>query len=307
MNNFAISNLEHCLGSDKKHILNFGKIFSNMKELRLKTGIDFINKSKKDEDVLTLSLRSCKKTLKKFKGRIDCLVVVTQTAKNRLPPVSYILQGKLRLNKDIICYDLNMGCSGFVYALSLIQSQIKNGLIKNALLVCSDTYTKFFRANDRNCISLFSDAASSCIIKKKISSFKPTFSFLSQGSGYNSLIEKNNVIFMNGPEVFFFTTNSVPELFYKLLKKSNCRLKNIDHFVFHQASKLVLDKLKSKLKIPKEKFHTNYKSIGNTTSSTIPILLETLNKKKILKKNDTVMLLGFGVGLSIAGCVIKWN
>ena len=112
---------------------------------------------------------------------------------------------------------------------------------------------------------------------------------------------------MNGPEVFFFTTNSVPELFYKLLKKSNCRLKNIDHFIFHQASKLVLDKLKSKLKIPKEKFHTNYKSIGNTTSSTIPILLETLNKKKILKKNDTVMLLGFGVGLSIAGCVIKWN
>ncbi len=307
MSNFSISNFDHCLGSEKKHISNFGKNFPNMEELRLKTGIDFINKSKKDEDVLALSLKSCKKTLKKFKDRIDCLVVVTQTAKNKLPPVSYILQGKLRLNKETICYDLNMGCSGFVYALSLIQSQIKNGLIKNALLVCSDTYTKFFRTNDRNCISLFSDAASSCIIKKKISGFKPTFSFLSEGLGYNSLIEKNNVIYMNGPEVFFFTTNSVPELFNKLLNKSNCKLKNIDHFIFHQASKLVLDKLESTLKIPKEKFHTNYKSIGNTTSSTIPILLETLNQKKILKKNDIVMLLGFGVGLSIAGCVIKWN
>jgi 3-oxoacyl-[acyl-carrier-protein] synthase-3 len=112
---------------------------------------------------------------------------------------------------------------------------------------------------------------------------------------------------MNGPEVFFFTTNSVPELFHKLLKKSNCNIKNIDHFIFHQASKLVLDKLESKLKIPKEKFHTNYKKIGNTTSSSIPILLESLTKKKIIKKNDLVMLLGFGVGLSIAGCVIKWN
>ena len=119
MSNFSISNFDHCLGSEKKHISNFGKYFPNIKELRLKTGIDFINKSKKDEDVLALSLKSCKKTLKKFKDRIDCLVVVTQTAKNKLPPVSYILQGKLRLNKETICYDLNMGCSGFVYALSL--------------------------------------------------------------------------------------------------------------------------------------------------------------------------------------------
>lgn len=307
MSNFSIINFEHCLGSEKKHISNFGKNFLNIEELHLKTGIDFINKSKKNEDVLALSLKSCKKTLKKFKDRIDCLVVVTQTAKNKLPPVSYILQGKLKLNKETICYDLNMGCSGFVYALSLIQSQIKNGLIKNALLVCSDTYTKFFKKNDRNCISIFSDAASSCIVKKKISGFKPKFSFLSDGLGYNSLIEKNSVIYMNGPEVFFFTTKSVPELFNKLLKKSNLKLKNIDHFIFHQASKLVLDKLESTLKIPKEKFHTNYKSIGNTTSSTIPILLETLNQKKVLKKNDRVMLLGFGVGLSIAGCVIQWN
>ena len=106
---------------------------------------------------------------------------------------------------------------------------------------------------------------------------------------------------------FFFTTDLVPKLFNRLLKKSKHSLENIDHFVFHQASKLVLDNLKLKLKIPREKFYTNLRNIGNTTSSTIPILLENLEKKKTIKKNDLIMFLGFGVGLSVAGYVAKLN
>jgi 3-oxoacyl-[acyl-carrier-protein] synthase-3 len=307
MSGLSIKYLNHCLGSEKKHVLDFKNTFSDIEELRLKTGIDFIYKSKKNEDVLELSYRTSKKTLKKFKGKINCIVVVTQTAKNKLPPVSYMLQGKLGLEKNIICYDLNMGCSGFIYALSLIYSQIKSGFINNALLVCSDTYTKYIKKTDRSCGSIFSDAASSCIVTKKKSNFSPTFDFLSLGSGYNNLMEKNNVITMNGPEVFFFTTDLVPKLFNRLLKKSKHSLENIDHFVFHQASKLVLDNLKLKLKIPREKFYTNLRNIGNTTSSTIPILLENLEKKKTIKKNDLIMFLGFGVGLSVAGYVAKWN
>ena len=112
---------------------------------------------------------------------------------------------------------------------------------------------------------------------------------------------------MNGSGVFLFTTKTIPNLINNLLKKNNLKIKDIDHFIFHQASKLVLDKLKLELKIPSNKFHINYDKIGNTTSASIPIVLEELIKNKMLKKNNNLMLVGFGVGLSAACCILKWK
>ena len=88
---------------------------------------------------------------------------------------------------------------------------------------------------------------------------------------------------------------------------SHNKINQINHFVFHQASKIVLDQLISKLNIPQDKFHKNYHEIGNTVSASIPMLLEQLVYNKVLKKNDLIMMLGFGVGLSAAACIIEWH
>jgi 3-oxoacyl-[acyl-carrier-protein] synthase-3 len=308
---FKIDNLYYQLGSLKLSYNSIDKKFPswNIKKVQKKTGIKFIYQSSQDEDVLTLALKSAKKTLKNFnKNNIDCIVVVTQTAKNKLPSTSCLMQDKLGLNKNILSFDINLGCSGFIHALGIINSLLKNNVCKNALLVCADTYTKFIHETNRACKSIFSDGAASCIVSKKCKSrFKPSFNFYSDGSGGDDLIEKNGFITMNGAKVFFFTTNTIPNLINNILKKNKLKISQVDYFIFHQASKLVLDKLENILGIPKHKTFTNYHRIGNTTSSSIPILLYELKKKKKIKKNQIIILSGFGVGLSAATCLIKWN
>ena len=303
----SISNLANQLGSNKLNISDLDKNFPkwNVNEDFNKTGIKKLYLSNEKEDVLNLSVRSCKKTLKNFdKSKIDCVVLVTQTAKRKLPSVSCMIQDELKLRKNIIAFDISLGCSGFVYGLSVINSLIKSGEIKTVLFVCSDTYSKYLNYQNRTCRTIFSDAASSCIIKKINSKKEMKFSFLTDGSGAYDLIEKNNNIEMKGSNIFNFTTTNVPKLFYNVLKKNNKI--DIDQFVFHQASKNVIDKLVAILGLDQNKVFRNYDQIGNTTSSSIPIVLQSLNKNNKLKKNLKIMLIGFGVGLSAAEIVISW-
>ena len=255
-----------------------------------------------------MSIKSCKKTLKNFdKMKIDCVIVVTQTAKKKLPSVSCIIQDKLNLRKDIIAFDIGLGCSGFVYGLSVINSLLNSNTAKTVLFICSDTYSKFLNIQNRTCRTVFSDAASSCIIEKKNSNENVEFSFLTDGSGSTDLIENDNNIEMKGSNIFHFTTKNIPNLFKNILVKNKLNKKNIDHFVFHQASKLVIDKLIEILELDKSKVFTNYDKIGNTVSSSIPIALQNLKKNNKLKKNKKVMLVGFGVGLSAAATIINWK
>jgi 3-oxoacyl-[acyl-carrier-protein] synthase-3 len=112
---------------------------------------------------------------------------------------------------------------------------------------------------------------------------------------------------MNGSNVALFAIKRVPETIKKLLKMTNNRVNNIDKFIFHQASKYVLDNIYQKLKINKQKIFENYKFLGNTTSSSIPIALKMASSKNILKDNSKIILCGFGVGLSWASVLLKWK
>ena len=306
----SISNLSSQLGTNKLTISDLNKRHPswNVNEVLKKTGIKKLYLSNEDEDVLNLSIRSCKKSLRNFnKDKIDCIIVVTQTAKRKLPSVSCIIQDQLKLKKSIIAFDIGLGCSGFVYGLSVINSLLDNNTNKAALFVCSDTYSKFLNYQNRTCRTIFSDAASSCIVQKNNSRKDLKFSFLTDGSGASDLIEKNNNIEMKGSNIFHFTSKNIPILFYDILKKNNLNKKDIDQFVFHQASKLVIDKLIKILELDKNKVIANYSLIGNTTSSSIPIALQDLKKRNKLKKNQKVMIVGFGVGLSAAASIMSWT
>ncbi len=309
MKNFTISNLAYQLGSIKTNYDKLKKKHPDWEidNVKKKTGINNLYLSGKNEDVLNLSVKSCKKSLKNFhKDKIDCVIVITQTAKNKLPSISCMIQNKLKLKKNILAFDISLGCSGFVYGLAVINSLFISNTAKCALLVCCDTYNKFLNENNRTCKTVFSDAASSCIVKKK--SFKKNykFSFLTDGSGAKDLIEIDNNIEMIGSNIFQFTTANVPKLFRELLKINNLKKNQIKYFIFHQASKLVLDQLKKILNIPDEKFPINYDKVGNTVSSSIPILLKELQNQKKLRSKDKIMLIGFGVGLSASAYIIEW-
>ena len=310
MSYFSISYLAHQLGSNKLTISNLKKSHPHwdIKSVLDKTGIKKLYLSSENEDVLNLSIKSCKKTLKNFnKKKIDCVIVVTQTAKKKLPSVSCIIQDNLNLKKNILAFDIGLGCSGFVYGLSVINSLLNSNTVKTVLFVCADTYSKFLDDQNRTCRTVFSDAASSCIIQKVKSNKNVKFSFLTDGSGATDLMENNNNIEMKGSNIFHFTTKNIPILFNDILKKNNLVKRNIDHFIFHQASKLVIDKLINVLELDKNKVFKNYNKIGNTVSSSIPIGLENLKKNKKIKKNQKIMLVGFGVGLSAAASIINWS
>ncbi|MDC3157204.1 ketoacyl-ACP synthase III, partial [Candidatus Pelagibacter bacterium] len=252
--------------------------------------------------------KSVKKLIKKFpKIKIDFLILVTQTSPYRIPTAACILQEKLKLSKNIIALDINLGCSGFIYALGVATSFIKSKQAKNGLIVCADTYTKLISKNNAQCRPIFSDAAAATLISASKKNDIGPFELGTDGSGYNALElpQGKDEVVMNGSKVLTFAMNIVPENVKILLKKIRCKVINIDMFIFHQASQFILDNINRKLQIPKQKTFENLSKVGNTISASIPIALKDISKK--IKNNNKIILAGYGVGLSWGSVLVKWR
>ena len=290
----------------KIEIFNSGK---NKKLINV-TGINKRYRSSPNEDVISLSLKSAQKVINKTNIKeIGFLLFVTQTSPFKFPSISCILQHKLGLSKNIFAVDINMGCSGYIYALKLAES-LKNldNKKKYGLIICSDTYTKYINKNNKSCRPIFSDASTTTLLKISKKNQIQNFDFGVDGSGFKSLYLKENSqnMFMNGPKVAIFTIKEIPKFIEQFLKKNRLKKTSIKYFILHQASKYVCDKIKDKLGLAKKFFLNNYQNYGNTVSSTIPLLLEECIKKKKIKKKDIIILCGFGVGLSWGIAKIKW-
>lgn len=285
----------------KKKNWDYKKIFNT-------TGIKFIRKTKPNVSSFDLALKASKKILKKFpKNKIDGIIFISQSPETNLPSTACKLQYFLNLKKDLISFDINQGCSGFIYGLSVANALIQNKEAKNILIICSDTYTKYINPDDRTNYPIFSDGASAIIISDSQKSEFVDFQYHTAGEGYADLcVDKNSTLFMNGKKVLMFTMNEVPKIIQKILKKNKINLKNIDYFIFHQASKVVLDNLSRKIGIDKKKFYFDISKIGNTVSSTVPIAFFQLIKNKKIKRGDIILIAGYGVGLSIAVSILKF-
>ena len=295
-------------------------LIKNNNRLLEKTGIKKIWKSSKNETSLDMGYKSALKLKKKINlKKLDGLIFVSQTSDYFLPSSSCILQNKLGLKKNIFSFDVNLGCSGFVYALSIATSMINSNLAKNILIICSDTYSKFINKENLSCKSIFSDGASSIVISKSTKKLIGKFDFGTDGSGAQDLIVKSGggrtnfisskkpTISMDGAKVFNFTINTVPKSFNKTLKLNKLKKDIVKKVFFHQASKFVLDNLNKSLNLKPSQMFSNLKNLGNTTSSTIPFAIKEADKKNYIKKNDIIFLSGFGVGLSWSSCVLKWE
>ncbi len=288
----------------------------NAEKITAKIGVESRHVADEGETALDLAYKACEKLFLTYdRSKIDFILFCTQSPDYFLPTTACILQDKLGLPKNIGALDFNLGCSGFVYGLTLAKGLISIGLAKNILLVTSDTYTKFLDKNDKSNRSIFGDGAAVTIVEKDDS--KADFQYVvgTDGAGYNNLIVENGgarntaekpVLYMKGPKIFTFALENIPALISETLEKNKLRLEDIDLFVFHQASSYMLNYLKNLCKIPDEKFFLDMKDIGNTVSASIPIALKLALDQGKIKAGFKVMVAGFGVGYSWGAGILEF-
>lgn len=309
-----ISQIKLQLPKNKINIKNLCKKNNwNYEKIIEKTGIKNVYHSTNNESALNLAVKAGAKITKKNKN-IDVLIYVTQSPEYHLPTNACIIQNKLGLKKNIISFDINQGCSGFIYGLFTAQQLLLKKSINKVLLICSDTYTKNIKSINKSCLTIFSDGATATLIKKNNKKCSE-YIFYTDGSGADDLklnfsgnqFQKNKKpeLFMDGRKVLSFTLSVVPNIINQTLKKNKITYKNLKYVIFHQASKIVIENLVRKLNIPMNKVFINYNKFGNTVSSTIPICLYELMKKNKIKKGDQILICGFGVGLSVGSTIIK--
>ena len=307
-----ITDIEYVLGSKKESLEDLGKINPDwvIDKLKDKTGIHSRHVLDENEDERSLVVDASNKLLSIISPEnIDGIIHVSQSPFSRLPTSACLIQDILGLPKDMMAFDLIQGCSGFVYGLSVASSMIYQQGLKKVLVICADTYSNYISQDDRTNRPIFSDGAAVALVENKGAGSIGPFAFYTDGSGGNLLAlesyEGKEKLFMDGQKVFKFSLREVPKVFNELLDKADLKQADIDLFIFHQASAVILRQLKTKLHIPDNKWFQNIKNMGNTVSATIPIAIKQSIDNGLYKPNMNIMLMGFGVGLSVAGCIIR--
>jgi 3-oxoacyl-[acyl-carrier-protein] synthase-3 len=234
--------------------------------LNNKIGIHFTAKKNLSDDTSDMCVnayRNLEKKIKIQKEKIECLIVVTQNPDAcGLPHTSAIVHGKLALENDCAAFDISLGCSGYVYALSIIKSFMESHNMSNGLLFTCDPYSKILNEEDKNTSLLFGDAATVTLISTYPKLIPKSFIFGTKGIEGNALVCMNHVLTMDGRAVFNFSATEVPIQINKLLLKNSLTVDEIDVFILHQGSKYILDTLKKRLGIEDSKVPTNIKKIG---------------------------------------------
>lgn len=269
-----------------------------------KIGIKQVAIKAADEDTSGLCLKAFDALCAKQqidRNEIEAMVVVTQNPDRNIPHVSAMVHGALDLPARCACFDISLGCSGYVYALSIFQAfMAANGLTKG-LLFTADPYSKIINPNDKNTSLLFGDAATVTLISDRPRLVSGKFTFGTLGAEHEKLICNDGLLFMNGRAVFNFAAKTIPGDILLMARKNDVELEEIDKFLLHQGSKIIVETIADKLGIPREKAPYLIYDYGNTVSSTLPILLAD----ELHGAAKTLALCGFGVGLSWASGLLK--
>jgi len=257
-------------------------------------------------------------------SEINLLILSTSTPTSLFGGASHIAN---LINIDnAISFDITLACNGFIVSFLTAYQYIKNGTCKNALIIGADCLSRWVNWSDYKTSILFGDGVGAVVLgintdieygviehiirqannKHDILSIKllDNKNIVNGENVMNSYYEQIN---MNGFEVSNFVLSSVPKLINDLLEKCNIKIDDLKYIIPHQANKKLLEKLEKILLLPENKLLTNVEEYGNTSSASIPILLDEIIKKKMLKTNDIILLLGFGAGMSCGAILIKYN
>lgn len=315
LKNIQISAIATAVPKQQKNVFEYCKDFLTEREIRRMikntgfTCLRIADESTTIDDLCFAAAEHLIQHLSIDRNEMDGIVFVSQTSAHVLPAASHILQSRLQLTSDCIAIDVNQGCSGYVYGLNLAAQLVQTGQCRKVLLCVGDTSSKFTGSEDRTTRPLFGDAGSATIVEQGKSEM--IFNFNTFGEQYRSIfIERyfpnedhktyhGNFLSMDGMAVLNFTLNEVPDNLQKLLSYVNLAVKDIPYFIMHQASRFILTSLRDKLGLTQEQMPFRSETIGNTSSASIPI---TLRGGGI--KPDSMVLCGFGVGLSVASVFV---
>lgn len=286
------------------------------------------------QTALDLALVACEKLFAAHEGlrqRLDAVLFCTQSPDYLLPPNACLLHGRLELGEKVMAFDCNHACSAYVYGLAIARSLILSGAVRDLLLVNADTYSKYIHPDDRSARVLFGDGAAASWIRhteeargivdvlcatcgQEFKSFYLPAGGCrlpkSSATAVPVVDDDGNVrtldhIHMDGFGILTFVNSKVAAQVQELLEAHQLSVDQIDLFVFHQASKLVLETLARMLDLPHEKVFRNLERIGNTVSASIPIAIKDLMDAGRWRRGQKVVLSGFGVGLSWATALVQ--
>lgn len=306
----------------------------NMARVMAHTGVAARHIARDGETAFDLACRACTRLFEEHpeaRRLTDAILFCTESGDYVMPPNSSLLHEFLALPEDVFATDFNLACSGFVYGLGLAQSLLAGGMATNVLLVTADTYSRYINPGDRASRALFSDgaaatwiAASECgrglIGSAFATSGKDHRRFMIPAGGARmprseataiaaadsgGNLRSPEQIHMDGAGVLSIVNASVPRQVRSLLERLALTMDDIDLVILHQASKMAMDSLCSRLRIPAEKSFSNLRDVGNTVSASIPIALRDATDLGRVKPGDRILLCGFGVGMSWATAILE--
>ncbi len=319
--------------TNKNYFLDFPETKNN-KSLK-KLGIENRHIVSSNVTASDLAVKAAEKLFNNAKispNDIDFILFCAQEFDYYTPTTACVIQHRLNIPSTAGALDFNLGCSGFVYGLSIAKGLIASNQVKNVLLLNASTLTKTFYKKDKSSRFLFGDAATATLITKDETKKIGEFIFGTDGSRFDKIIVKDggarNKInensfkehtdtfgncytdanfFMDGSAIFMFSIKTVPNLIKETVAKNNLTFNDIDYFVLHQPNEFILRAIQKKLHIPDDKFVVCLRNFGNTVSCTIPIAIKNciLTKNLDKRKNLKILIAAFGVGLSWSATIIE--
>jgi 3-oxoacyl-[acyl-carrier-protein] synthase-3 len=331
--NIRIAGISACVPRKVVSNLDYKWVSARERQSIIKiTGVE----KKRVTEVTTTTSDLCYKAAEKLiddlrwnKKDIQLLLFVSQTHDYILPATGGILQNRLGLSKDCMALDISLGCSGYVYGLSVICSFIDSSKIRKAMLLAGDT-TTMSSYRDKSTYPLFGAAGSATAVEYRQNAPDMAFNLQNDGSGYDAIIipeggfrnlpSKKSFIYkkydkgiyrtgyqlvLKGIDIFNFSLTEVPTNINKLLEYSSRNIDSFDYFVFHQANLLINETIRKKLKIEKEKVPCSLRNFGNTSSASIPLTIVSELGELMQSKNLRLLLSGYGVGLSWGSVILE--
>lgn len=305
----------------------------SVEKVAQKVGVNSRHLAASDETAGDMAEKAARKLFEEYHIQpesIDFLLLCTQSPDYFLPSTACILQDRLGIPTSAGAFDYNLGCSGCIYGMAVAKGLIAAGIAKNILLLTAETYNKYLHPEDKSNRSIFGDGAAACLISTEGFAEIQDFVLGTDGKGADNLIVKtgaarhmlptgksqeddeghiwyDDYLYMNGGAIFNFTLDAVPAMIQQLLEKHHLSQDDINYYVFHQANKFMLSTIRKFCVLPKDKFYINMEEVGNTVSSTVLIGLKDCIERQVIKPNDTVMIAGFGVGLSWGGTILRFQ
>lgn len=305
----------------------------SVEKVAQKVGVNSRHLAASDETAGDMAEKAARRLFEEYHIQpesIDFLLLCTQSPDYFLPSTACILQDRLGIPTSAGAFDYNLGCSGCIYGMAVAKGLIAAGIAKNILLLTAETYNKYLHPEDKSNRSIFGDGAAACLISTEGFAEIQDFVLGTDGKGADNLIVKtgaarhmlptgksqeddeghiwyDDYLYMNGGAIFNFTLDAVPAMIQQLLEKHHLSQDDINYYVFHQANKFMLSTIRKFCVLPKDKFYINLENVGNTVSSTVLIGLKDCIERQVIKPNDTVMIAGFGVGLSWGGTILRFQ